>query len=77
VEAEEIIETLPLIRPPFISNRHYVFLGEYFTGARYYDALWMEAYVGRTEAGELEANDSPKHIMTLNELICGVQVRRS
>ena len=37
---------LPITRPSFISQRHFIALGVYFSGEKNYDPSWLEVYYG-------------------------------
>lgn len=37
---------LPATRPRFISQRHFIALGVYFSGEKNYDPSWLEVYYG-------------------------------
>ena len=53
-DVEEDEAVIPEFKPNFISERHFHFLGRYFTHGRKFDRTWMEAYYGFAKSNELE-----------------------
>lgn len=53
-DVEENEAVIPEFKPNFISERHFKFLGRYFTHGRKFDQTWMEAYYGFAKSNELE-----------------------